>query len=52
MPHKSKRTYPSLGGKKGVLAAILRANRRSGLPLRYYFCKECKGYHMTKEARR
>ena len=52
MPHKPKRTYPTLNGKKGVLPAILRASKRTGKPLRYYRCGECKGYHMTSEARR
>lgn len=52
MPHKKKRSYPRLNGKNGVVPAVLRASRRTGKPLRYYFCQECKAYHMTSEVRR
>lgn len=51
MPHKKKRTYPTKNGKNGVIPAVLRASKRTGMGLRYYWCSECRGYHMTKERR-
>jgi hypothetical protein len=46
------RTYPYLSGPNGVLSAIIRANKRSGKPLRWFWCAPCHGYHMTSQKKR
>lgn len=48
MTHRKKRSYKT---RREVIAACLRANKRTGTPMRPYFCPDCKAYHMTKEKR-
>lgn len=34
--------------ERHAISAVLRAARRSGLPLRVYRCPACHGWHLTK----
>ena len=41
-----KRRYPS---EQTAQEAINRVHKKRSTPLRYYYCKKCCGYHLTKK---
>ena len=47
--HHQKRTYPTY---RAALKTLLGATKRRGTPLRIYPCKECEGFHLTKQPTR
>ena len=40
-----KRRYPN---EQTAKEAINRVHKKRDTPLRYYYCKNCLGYHLTK----
>lgn len=47
-PVQKKLCYPS---KYQAFRSALRSSRRSGRPLRVYFHRECKSFHITKKTK-
>ena len=47
-PGQHKKCYPTRGA---AIKAALAYSKRRGTPLRYYFHRECKSYHLTSKAR-
>lgn len=45
----NKFTYTSPNEAKEVIRKCKSASSRSKIPKRVYFCKECKGYHVTSQ---
>lgn len=61
MRHQKHKNFPKKGpdmpqacgkdrhpSEMSAISAALRASKRAGIPLRVYFCGDCKGYHLTK----
>lgn len=47
-PVQKKQMYPTKGA---VIRAALSYSKKRGTPLRYFWHRECKSYHLTSKAR-
>ena len=47
-PTQNKDMYPS---QKIALRVLLSCSKRRGTPLRLYYRRDCKSFHITKQAR-
>ena len=49
---QNKKSYRYESTAKVALADVMADNKRKRKEIRYYFCKDCHGYHLTSQPKR